>query len=125
MGFDIFLVRSRFRDETVEKKNPFTGEVMSVRSHEPLSDPELQAVRRVLRSAGATEPDEFGFSVIQFGDGGAAEVQMSRLDEGCTVILRTGRTADCLRFLLDLLRAPKTTLAIGVLYERPNRTRNR
>ncbi len=105
MGFDIFFVRSRFRDEKVEKKNPFTGEVMSVRPQEPLTDSELRAVRGVLRGAGATEPDEFGYCLIEFEDGGDAEVHTSRLEEGCGVTLRSGLSPDCLRFLLDLLKA--------------------
>lgn len=66
MGFDIFFVPSRLQDEMVEKKNPFTGEVKSVRPQEPLTDSELQAVREVLRGAEATEPDEFGFCLVEF-----------------------------------------------------------
>jgi hypothetical protein len=105
MGFDIFYLRSRFRDEMVEQKNPFTGEVKSVRPQEPLSDSELQAVRDVLRRAEATEPDEFGFCLVEFEDGGDAEVHTSRLEEGCGVTLRSGLSPDCLQFLLDLLKA--------------------
>jgi hypothetical protein len=105
MGFDIFFMRSRSRDEAVEKKNPFTGEVMSVRPPEPLTDSELQAVREVLRGAGAPEPDEVGHSLVEFKDGGDAEVHADRLEEGCSVTLRSGLSPDCLRFLFGLLRA--------------------
>ena len=99
MGFDIFFVRSRSRDEMVEKTNPFTGEVMSVRVLEPLTDSELQAVQEVLRRAGVAELDRSGYSLIQCGDGGAAEVHTSGLEEGCAVTLREGLSPDCLRFL--------------------------
>ena len=105
MGFDLFFIRSRSRDEMVEKTNPFTREVMSVRLLEPLTDSELQAVREVLRGAGGPELDQTGYSLIQFGDGGAAEVHTSGLEEGCAVTLRESLSPDCLRFLLDLLRA--------------------
>jgi hypothetical protein len=105
MGFDIFFVRSRFRGEMVEKRNPFTREVMSVRPLEPLTDFELQSVREVLRRAGAPELDQSGHSLIEFGDGGTAEVHTSGLEEGCAVTLRESFSPDCLRFLFDLLRA--------------------
>jgi hypothetical protein len=110
MGFDLFFIRSRSRDEMVEKANPFTREVMSVRLVEPLTDSELQAVREVLRRAGVPELDRSGYSLIQFGDGGAAEVHTSGLEEGCAVTLRECLSPDCLRFLFDLLRAAEWVL---------------
>jgi hypothetical protein len=73
MGFDIFFVGSRFRNEVVEQMNPFTGKVMSGRLQEPLADSELRVIREVLQAAGAQEHDEYGHSVIRFGDGGEAE----------------------------------------------------
>jgi hypothetical protein len=105
MGFDIFFVRSRLRDEVVEKKDPFTGEVMSVRPPEPLTEPQLWAIREVLRRAGAPEPDEYGHSLVEFKDGGDAEVHTDRLEEGCSVTLRSGLSPDCLRLLFDLLKS--------------------
>ena len=45
MSFDIFFVRSRFRNEMVEWKNPSTGEVKSIRPQEPLTESELRAVK--------------------------------------------------------------------------------
>jgi hypothetical protein len=105
MSFDIFFVRSILGNETVPWKNPFTGEMTKVRPQEPLTDSELQAVRNVLKTVKASEPDEFGHSLIWFNDGGAAEVYVSELETGCTVIPRKGLSPDCLRFLFDLLRA--------------------
>src|SRR3954453_13179778 len=105
MGFDIFFVRSRLRSERVERRNPFTGEVMSVRPQEPLTDSELRAVREVLRKAGTPGPDEYGCSLIGFGDGGTATVNTDGLEEGCSVTIRRGLSPDCLRFLIDLLNA--------------------
>ena len=105
MSFDIFFVRSKMRNETVEWENPFTGEVKSIRPQEPLTESELRAVRAVLQEAGAQEPDEHGHSVISFGDGGAAEVYTDGLEKGCCVTPRLGLSPDCLRFLIDLLYA--------------------
>ncbi len=105
MGFDIFFVRSRFRDEMVEQKNPFTGEVRSVRPGEPLTDSELEAVRGIMRRAGAPEPDEHGHSLVRFQDGGSATVWWDGSEEGCMVSLRRGLSPDFLRFLFDLLKA--------------------
>jgi hypothetical protein len=105
MGFDIFFVGSRVRDEVVEGRSPFTGKVMSSRPQEPLADPELRAIRAVLLRAGAQEDVESGYSIIRFGDGGEAEFQTTGLEKGCTVTLRGGPSRDCLRFLVDLLNA--------------------
>jgi hypothetical protein len=105
MSFDIYFVRSKLRNETVEWKNPYTGEVKSIRPQEPLTESELQAVRAVLQKAGAQEPGEHGHSVISFGDGGAAEVYTDDLDKGCSVTPRLGLSPDCLRFLTALLNA--------------------
>jgi hypothetical protein len=105
MGFDIFFVRSRFRDEMVEKKNPFTGEVRSVRPEEPLTDSELEAVRGIMRRAGAPEPGAHGHSLVRFQDRRSATVWWDGREEGCMVSLRRGLSPDCLQFLLDLLKA--------------------
>ena len=105
MSFDIFFVRSRFRNERVERKNPSTGEVKSIRPQEPLTESELRAVQAVLQEAGAQEPDENGYSFISFKDGGAAEVCTDGLEKGCLVTPRLGLSPDCLRFLIDLLNA--------------------
>lgn len=106
MGFDIFIVRSRLRNETVERKDRFTGELLTVRPPEPLSAQELQTVRQVLKKAGTPAPDQHGFSPIRFADGGSAEFHdPTDIDEGCSVTLRSGLSPDCLRFLFDLLKA--------------------
>jgi hypothetical protein len=105
MGFDVSFVRSRFRDEMVERMNPFTGEVMSVRPPEPLTDSELQAVRWVLQRAGTLEPTERGHAAVRFEDGGSATVCWDGREEGCLVTLRRGLSPDCLRFLFDLFKA--------------------
>jgi hypothetical protein len=105
MSFDIFFVRSRFRDELVEFKSPGTGEVKMVRPQEPLTDSELRAVREVLRKAGAPEPDEHGCCVVSFREAGVAEVYTNDLEKGCMVALRTALSAECIQFLIDLLRA--------------------
>jgi hypothetical protein len=97
------LHASKLGTETVELKNPSTGEVESIRSQEPLTDSEMRSVRAALQEAGAQGPDEHGHAVISFGDGGAAEVYMDGLETGCCVTPSLGLTPDCRRFLMDLL----------------------
>jgi hypothetical protein len=52
----------------------------------------------------ARGPDEFGCYVVEFGDGGGAEVFASDLGDGCMAAVR-GLTPDLLGFLFDLLGA--------------------
>jgi hypothetical protein len=104
MSFDIFFSPRRQGTEPVERRNPFTGEPMMVLPSVPLSDDVLGAVRKVFERAKARGPDEFGCYVVEFGDGGEAEVFGSDLGDGCMVALR-GLTPDLLGFLFDLLGA--------------------
>jgi hypothetical protein len=104
MSFDIFFVRLRFEAETVERKNPFTGEVMKARPEQPLTPEELEAVQEVLAEFGAREPDRHGWYVPDFGDGGVAEVVGSDLSTGCQVAIRR-LTPETVRFLFGMLRA--------------------
>jgi hypothetical protein len=104
MSFDIFFQPCRFTGTAEIKKNPFTGEALSVPLNEPLSDVELQAVQQVLKRANAQGPDDQGCYVVQLEDGGEAEVFGSDLANSCMVALQ-GMTDDLLRFLFDLLKA--------------------
>jgi len=101
MSFDIFFVRSRFRNERVERKNPSTGEVKSIRPQEPLTESELRLYKQSCRKPGHKNPKN-GYSFISFKDGGAAEVCTDGLEKGCLVTPRLGLSPDCLRFLIDL-----------------------
>lgn len=106
MSFDIFYQPCRFGAEPVEQKNPFTGEVQTVLPVKPLSPRDLKAVRGVLECAAAVGPDEHGCYLVQFGDGGVAEVYAGNdIETGCMTALRRGLTPDLLGFLFDLLRA--------------------
>ena len=60
MSFGIFFVRSRFRNEMVEWKNPSTGEVKPIRPQEPFSESELRAAQAVLQETGSPEPNKHG-----------------------------------------------------------------
>lgn len=106
MSFDLFFVPCHFGTEPVERKNPFTGEVQNIFPNLPLSVEDVKAVHGVLSAAGARGPDDFSCYVVEFDDGGVAEVFASDLEtgSGCMVVLR-GLTADLLRFLFDLLGA--------------------
>jgi hypothetical protein len=106
VSFDIFYQPCRFGTEPIEQKNPFTGEVQTVLPAKPLTPDDMKAVRDVLESAKASGPDEQGCYVIEFGDGGMAEVYAGdRLATGCMTALRRDLTPDLLWFLFDLLRA--------------------
>jgi hypothetical protein len=106
MSFDILFHTARFTGKTVVKKNPFTGEVASVMSEEPLTATEVKAVRKVLKEVNAQGPDEHGCYVVELKDGGAAEVFSDQLKSGCMVCLR-GITPDLCQFLFDVLKAGK------------------
>lgn len=105
MGFDIFFMRSGLRDEMVEKKDPFTGKVRSVRVQEPLTEHDVDAVRAVLRRTGMSEPNKFGVSLIEFEDGASVDFDATRLEAGCRVTIRGALSPDCLQFLVNLLKA--------------------
>lgn len=64
----------------------------------------MRAVRQVLERAGARGPDEFGCYVVDFRDGGEAEVYADRMETSCMVAIR-GTTPDLLDFLFNLLQA--------------------
>jgi hypothetical protein len=104
MSFDLSYQPCRLGTESVERQNPFTGEVQASLPVEHLSAEDTRAVHEVLERGGARGPDESGCFVVELGDGGGAEVFASHLETGCTVALR-GLTPDLLRLLFDLLRA--------------------
>lgn len=104
MSFDIFFQTVRYNGGQVVTKNRFTGQTISEPASDPLTAAELKAVRNVLKQVDAKGPDEFGCYVVQFPDGGAAEVFANELETGGMVALR-GMTPDLTRFLFDLLRA--------------------
>ncbi len=104
MSFDIFYQPCRYGSKLVKRINPLTKEEESVLPNEPLTPPELKAVRGVLKGANAEKPDKFGCYVVELEDGGGAEVFGKDLANGCMVALR-GLTPGVVTFLLDLLRA--------------------
>lgn len=105
MSFDILFQPCRYTYKPVETKNPFKGKAHTVfpRS-EPLTPEEVSAVEHVLKRANARGPDQHGCYVIDFPDGGDAEVYADDLSNSCMVSVR-GVTSDPLRFLTDLLKA--------------------
>ncbi|WP_165231879.1 hypothetical protein [Aquisphaera insulae] len=106
MSFDLFYVPCRFGTEAVEKANPFTGEVKVVLPNLPLSIHDRDAVRDVIDRAGGVVSDGFESYLVQFRDGGVAEIfSRSKLETGCMVAIRRGLTTELLRFLFDLLGA--------------------
>ena len=90
MSFDIFFQPARF---TVGKA-------------EPLGANDAQAVQDVLRKANADGPGQTECYVVEFAEGGGAEIYGSDLAKGCMVVLR-GMTPRLTQFLFDLLAAAK------------------
>jgi hypothetical protein len=104
MSFALFYQPSRCKVNAVERKNPFSGGTQSARQLEPLSVEDVGRVQAVLAAVRARGPDEFGCFVVQFDDGGEAEVYASDLETGCMVAVR-GLTPDLVLFLYDFLVA--------------------
>ncbi len=104
MSFDIVFQTCRFAGSPIEKTNPIKGMARSVLPQEPLTADELKSVEHVLQRANARGPNAHGCYVVQFGDGGRAEVFGSELATNCMVAIR-GITGDLLQFLFDLLEA--------------------
>jgi hypothetical protein len=103
MSFDIFFQPARYTGVPVVKKNPWTGEDVTVVPSEAISAAEERAVREVLKK-GNTKWEDQGCCVIEFDDGGTAEILAKDLTSGCMVALR-GITPDVSQFLFDLLKA--------------------
>ncbi|HVK11953.1 MAG TPA: hypothetical protein VM597_24480 [Gemmataceae bacterium] len=103
MSFDLFFQPCRYGRKPVKRKNPFTGADNLILPTEPLTAAELKAVRAVLKKAGG-QPDDGGSYLVEFEDGGGAEVIVTDLAEGCMVAVGS-LTPDLLGFLADLLRA--------------------
>jgi hypothetical protein len=104
MSFDVFYQPCRFGTESVEFKDRDTGELRSEFSVKPLTPDDLKAVRAVLGSAAAPYSD--GTYVVEFADGGTAEVfGGDDLETGCMAALRGDLTPELLQFLFALLKA--------------------
>ena len=104
MSLDIFFQSARFTGKSAIKKNPFTGEAMTVNPAEPLTAAEVKALRTVLKQVHAKGPDDDGCYAIDLKDGGTAEVYADKLKSGCMISLG-GITPDLSQFLLDFLKA--------------------
>jgi hypothetical protein len=104
MSFDIFFMPCRYGTKPVKQKNTVTGREESVLPNEPLTTAQLQAVREVLKKAAAPRSDDFGCYVVEFDDGGGADVFGRDLSNGCMVAVR-GITPKLMQFLIDLLKA--------------------
>ncbi|MEZ6140914.1 MAG: hypothetical protein R3B84_10115 [Zavarzinella sp.] len=106
MSFDIHFQTCNLGTRTTKRKNPFTGKMQSVPMDDGLTDSERVAVRKLLKSAGAATPDEFGCYAVEFKDGGSAEVFASELTgteqcDGLMVSLQ-GLTPEVVKFLWEL-----------------------
>jgi hypothetical protein len=106
MSFDVHFQPCRFDGTTSKRTNPFTKQVQDIPHNQPLSQPEVDAVRQVLTRAGATSPDEHGRHVVRFGDGSSVEVFGSDLANGCMFAIRgAGITASLAQLLFDVMVA--------------------
>src|SRR5437764_10670755 len=109
MSFDIHYHTCNLGTRTAKRKNPFTGKMQSVPVDDGLTEAERAAVRKLLKSAGAAKPDEFGCYAVEFKDGGSAEVFASELggSEQCDGLMVSlhGLTPGVVRFLWELCRA--------------------
>ena len=108
MSFDIHYHTCNLGTRTAERKNPFTGEMLSVPVDDGLSDAERAAVLDLLRAAGANAPDEFGCYIVKTPDGGSAEVFAAGLGgpeqcDGFMVAMR-GLTPELVGLLWKLCR---------------------
>lgn len=73
-------------------------------SSQPMTADEVSAVQTLLDEAKTTGPDEYGCYVVEFQDGGGAEVFASNLSEGFMVSVG-GFSPTFLDFLFQLLKA--------------------
>jgi hypothetical protein len=105
MSFDLSFQSRRTSSELVERKNPLTGKMILVHPPIPLTAGELKAVKKLFKTSRAKKPDEFGCHVVEFEDGGHAEIFASRLATGGCMAAVRGLTPDLLRFLFEMLRA--------------------
>ncbi|WP_339732070.1 hypothetical protein [uncultured Gimesia sp.] len=74
MSFDIFFQTSHLSDQTEEAVNPFTGKVVQKPVGETVTSSEREALQKLIASAGAGDPSEFGCYVIDFQDGPGLEL---------------------------------------------------
>jgi hypothetical protein len=109
VSFDIHYHTCNLGTRTAKRKDPFTGKLQSVPVDDGLTDAERAAVRKLLKAAGAAKPDEFGCYVVEFKDGGSAEVFASELagPEQCDGLMVSlhGLTPQVVAFLWELCRA--------------------
>ena len=108
MSFDIHYRTCNLGTRTVERENPFTGDMQTVPVDHGMSTTGRAAVRKLLASAGASKPDKYGRYTVKFSDGGTAEVFADELEgpeqcDGLMVSLR-GMTEQTVGFLWELCR---------------------
>jgi len=108
MSFDVFYHTCNLGKKKKKVTNPFTRELVDVFADDGLTAAERAAVTKLLADSKATGPDEQGCYIVNFGDGGAAEVFVDNLDgtvtcDGCMVSIR-GLTSKLVNFILDLAR---------------------
>lgn len=107
MSFDLFYMSSHWGREEVEQKNQWTGETQKVRPSLPMTPDEEAAVQALLEQAKSMGPDDHGCYIVEFQDGGGAEVFASNLSGGFMVAVRGGFTTEFLDFLYRLLKVGK------------------
>jgi hypothetical protein len=108
MSFDIFFKTCNLGTQRESRKNPFTGETVSVPVDEGLTDAQKSAFRHLLHTLNASGPDRFGCYVLDFADGGYAEVSAQGLDgpdkcDGCMAAV-SSLSPQLVQFLFDLGR---------------------
>ena len=104
MSFDLFYMSSHWGNEPVDQKNPWTGEVHVAKPRLPMTPDELSAVAGLLSAAAPKGPDAHNCYVVEFPDGGGAEVFASNLSEGFMVAIRRRLSPAFLEFLFRLMK---------------------
>jgi hypothetical protein len=108
MSFDILFQTCNFGTQFEERKNPFTGQLISVAIDDGLTAAEKTAMLKLLRFVKASGPDDFGCYSLDLADGGSAELFAEKLTgeekcDGCMVAVRSF-SPQLVQLLFDLAR---------------------
>ncbi len=124
MSFDIHLQTHNYTGEMREFMNPFTGD----RSRGPVdagvSDDERGAIAGLLATAAPNGADEFGCYVMEFTDGGCAEVFASTLQSnepftGCMIAVRSSLSPELLDAIWRLCHLGRMSMMAAMEDSRP------
>jgi hypothetical protein len=108
MSFDIYYFSCSPTTHREDRRNPFTGKVESMEVDDGLTAAERSAVRELLRRRNAVGPDDHGYYVLRFADGGSADFSTD-LDgpgacDGGLIEIRGPLSPQLVQFLFDLGR---------------------